>query len=52
VHPAVIESYMDGTLAETLRDRAEHEAAESADELSADEVAVLRLLRRRLAEAA
>ena len=53
VHPAVIESYVDGTLAATLRHRAEHEAAEAGDDLSPDEAAVLALLRERLrAEAA
>lgn len=45
VHPAVIDSYLDGTLVEQLRHRARRATAAG---LSRDEQAVLRLLQRRL----
>ncbi len=52
VHPAVIEAYVDGTLAAALKHRAEHEPSESVADLRPEEAAVLALLRKRLAAAA
>jgi DNA topoisomerase-1 len=49
VHPAVIESYLDGTLAAALRRRADRAWAEDLRDLRPEEAAVLALLRRRLA---
>jgi hypothetical protein len=49
VHPAVIESYLDGTLATALRRRADRAWAEELRDLRPEEAAVLALLRRRLA---
>ena len=49
IHPAVIEAYTDGTMAETLRSRAE-KATRRAAGLRAEEVAVLNLLQARLAK--
>jgi DNA topoisomerase-1 len=51
VHPAVIDAYMDRSLVETLAQRADA-ALEGADDMRPDEAAVLRLLRRRLKDAA
>ena len=51
VHPAIIESYMDGTMIHALKERAEGELATSAGEFDEDETAVLELLQKRLAEA-
>lgn len=48
VHPAIIESYMDGSLLEALRRRAEQELADSLRELRPEEAAILALLRQRL----
>ena len=52
VHPGVIESYVDGTLAEVLKQRTEDEIAGSLPDLSAEEAAVLTLLQQRLEQAA
>jgi DNA topoisomerase I len=49
VHPAIIESYLDGTFLGALKERADERARSSADELPPDEAAVLALLQRRLA---
>ena len=49
VHPQVIDSYMDGTLARTLRKRAQARLAGSLHRLPPEEAAVLALLERRLA---
>ena len=49
IHPKVIDSYLDGTLARTLRQRASTRLADSLHKLSAEEAAVLALLERRLA---
>jgi DNA topoisomerase I len=49
VHPAVIDTYMDGGIARALRRRAEREMTESLHELRPEEAAVLALLRQRLA---
>ena len=48
IHPAIIDSYLEGTLVETLRQRAEMELAHLRG-LSREEVEVLVLLERRLA---
>lgn len=48
IHPAIIEHYMDGQILEALKQRAEQELKESLHELSAEEGAVLALLRKRL----
>ncbi|MBV8083203.1 MAG: DNA topoisomerase IB [Chloroflexi bacterium] len=48
VHPAILEAYLDGTLAEGLRQRAEQELQDSLDRLPAEEAAVLGLLQQRL----
>jgi DNA topoisomerase-1 len=48
VHPAVIDSYLEGSLVETLKQRAERELKELAS-LDPEEAAVLALLQQRLA---
>ncbi|CAN5127402.1 DNA topoisomerase IB [soil metagenome] len=48
VHPEIIESYMDGSLLEALRRRAEQELADSLRELRPEEAAILALLQQRL----
>ncbi|MFD2365928.1 DNA topoisomerase IB [Pseudoduganella sp. GCM10020061] len=48
VHPAIIESYMDGTMLEALRARAEQELIEGLPSLEPEEAAVLALLEVRL----
>ncbi|MBK9710244.1 MAG: DNA topoisomerase IB [Kouleothrix sp.] len=50
VHPAVLDSYLDGSLVETLQQRVEHELSESLKDLRPEEAAVLGLLMRRLAQ--
>ncbi len=52
VHPAVIDAYMDGSMARTLRRRAQRALREAADALSGEERAVMSLLERRLAREA
>ena len=52
VHPAVIESYLDGTMLETLRQIAQQEMAEAVRELKPEEAAVIGLLQWRLAREA
>jgi DNA topoisomerase-1 len=47
IHPAIIESYLDRSLLETLEQRADAALADSSD-LRPDEKAVLRFLRKRL----
>ncbi len=49
VHPEIIQSYMDGTMLETLKTRAEQELSDSLDELRPEEAAILALLQQRLA---
>jgi DNA topoisomerase-1 len=51
VHPAVIESYLDGTMLHALRERAHEELVEEVHELAPEEAAVLALLQWRLAQA-
>jgi DNA topoisomerase-1 len=50
IHPAVLDSYLDGTMLETLKQRTEDDFTERDGELRPEEAAVLGLLRRRLAE--
>jgi len=52
VHPAVIDAYMDGSMAETLKTRAEELLCKSLSELPPEEAAVLAFLQQRLARAA
>jgi DNA topoisomerase-1 len=51
VHPEVINAHLDGALLANLERRAEETLAESIDDLSGREAAVLAFLRRRIAEA-
>lgn len=48
VHPAVIDSYLDGTIMEALRERATRELVDDLHSLSPEEAAVLALLQQRL----
>ncbi|MGB9107574.1 MAG: DNA topoisomerase IB [Telluria sp.] len=48
VHPAVLDSYMDGTMVEGLLARAEEKLAEDLHELEPEEAAVLAMLQQRL----
>jgi DNA topoisomerase-1 len=48
VHPHVLDSYLDGTLLETLKQRAEKNISKSLRGLPAEESAVLGLLQQRL----
>ena len=48
VHPHVLETYLDGTLLETLKQEVEEELAEDADVLEPEEAALLGLLSRRI----
>ena len=48
VHPVVFDAYLDGSLAETLQQRLDHEAREGEDRLRPEEMAVLALLHHRL----
>jgi DNA topoisomerase-1 len=52
VHPAVINAYLDGSLAQGLRRRIEKELAESLGDLSPEEAAVLAFLQERLKQEA
>ena len=52
VHPAVIESYLDGTILEALRLRTEQELSEDLHALQPEEAAVVGLLQQRLANTA
>jgi DNA topoisomerase I len=48
VHPAVLETYLDGNLIEGLKSRAEEALTEKLDDLRSDEITVLTFLRQRL----
>jgi DNA topoisomerase-1 len=48
VHPAIIDAYVDGTMLQTLKRRAEREMKESLHGLRAEEAAVLGILQQRL----
>ena len=52
VHPAILESYLEGELVSVLRQRAEQELAETLEHRSPEEAAVLALLQQRLKRAA
>ena len=49
VHPEVIDAYLDGTLVDTLKQRAEEQLTRSLRALRPEEAAVLGLLQQRLA---
>lgn len=48
VHPAVIDAYLEGSMSETLKTRAEHLLSESLGEMEPEEAAVLAFLQQRL----
>lgn len=48
VHPAVIESYLDGSLLKTLHQRVKRELSESLSDLSPEEAAVMAILEQQL----
>jgi DNA topoisomerase-1 len=48
VHPEIIDAYLDGSMLETLKQRAEQEMATGLDALQPEEAAVLALLQQRL----
>ena len=50
IHPAVFETYLDGTMLEALKQRTEQELAETLHTLRPEEAAVMALLERRLVE--
>jgi DNA topoisomerase-1 len=50
VHPVILDSYLDGTMLEILRSRAEKTIAASLAKLQPEEAAVLTLLQQRLAK--
>ena len=50
VHPAVFDSYLDGSLLESLEQIAQKELGASLSQLKPEEAAVMSLLQRRLAE--
>jgi len=50
VHPAVLDAYLDGTMLEGLRARAEESLVEDLRDLQPEEAAVLAMLERRLAQ--
>lgn len=52
VHPAIVDAYLDGSMTETLKSRAEHLLSESLRELEPEEAAVLAFLQHRLAHEA
>jgi len=49
VHPAIIESYLDGSMVEAVKQRVDEVAEKQAD-LQPDEAQVMRLLQARLTE--
>jgi len=48
VHPAVLDSYLDGSMLETLKQRADEAMEETRGDLPPEEAAVMALLQRRL----
>lgn len=52
VHPAVLDAYLDGTMLEGLRARAEESLTRDLHDLQPEEAAVLAMLERRLAQEA
>ena len=51
VHPAIIDAYLDGTMAKVVKEKADDQLKD-LDDLSSEEAAVLALLRQRLAKEA
>jgi DNA topoisomerase I len=51
VHPAIVDAYMDRSLLETLKNRAETELRRGVSRLPAEEAAVLALLQQRMKQA-
>ena len=49
IHPALLESYIDGTLSESLKKKTEETLIEKIDDMREDEIAVLKFLRSYLA---
>jgi DNA topoisomerase-1 len=52
IHPAVLESYLDGALSNSLKQKTEETLVEKIEDLRSDEIAVLDFLRNRLAKKA
>lgn len=52
VHPAILETYLDGELIDGLKQRAEETLTEQLDDLRSDEIAVLAFLRQQLKQKA
>ncbi|MGI4788115.1 MAG: DNA topoisomerase IB [Janthinobacterium lividum] len=52
VHPAVFESYLEGTMLDALRQHTDQEIADTLHDLRPEEAAVMTLLQRRLTEEA
>jgi DNA topoisomerase-1 len=52
IHPAVLESYLDGTLSKGLQEKTAETLIEQIDDLRDEEVNVLKFLRDRLAKKA
>jgi DNA topoisomerase-1 len=50
VHPVILDAYLDGSLTKSLARQAGRTLAEPLNKLSAEETAVLALLKRRLEE--
>ncbi len=50
VHPAVLETYLDGTMLEALKQETEQELADTLHSLKPEEAAVMALLGWRLAQ--
>jgi DNA topoisomerase-1 len=48
IHPGVVNSYLDGTLVQTLGQRVKHEMAETLNQLCPEEAAVLAILEQQL----
>ncbi|HXF16817.1 MAG TPA: DNA topoisomerase IB [Burkholderiales bacterium] len=48
IHPAIMESYLEGSMLETLKHRAEEKLVHELQDLNAEEAAVLALLQQRL----
>ena len=49
IHPLILDAYLDGSMVETLKQRAESQMVHSLKHLSPEEAAVLGMLRQRLA---
>jgi DNA topoisomerase-1 len=50
IHPAVIDAYLDGTMAEAVQDEVRAELSKSLDSLTREEIFVLAFLQQRLSE--